>query len=120
MNIQDIKFKATVNPTQNNLFTPAHKKYRITLSYKGRTIHFVYQCNPQYSKPTLEDCFECLVSDANAYNDFDSVDEFAREFGYDDMKQAKKIYRACQIQAEKLQYLLDNEFIELDSEGVFA
>jgi hypothetical protein len=63
----------------------------------------------------LLSAFECFVSDSIA-GDMDVFD-FISEFGYsDDMKEAKRIYKACTTSNKKLRKVYDGDIYELANE----
>ena len=61
--------------------------------------------------PSLVDVLYCLVSDSYAA-DFNSVRDFADEYGYENLLQAERIFNQCIEQTEKLKDLGVLEFTE--------
>jgi hypothetical protein len=61
-------------------------------------------------EPKLKEVIECLASDAASVENSRSMEEWARDLGYDeDSRKAEKIFKACQKGAEKLKTLLGME-----------
>lgn len=84
--IDSLKFSATVAGVQKDLFTPAHILYRCVVMNPAnrRRYTFTYQCNPTYSQPSAKECLSCLFSDAGAFECAADIDDFLKEYGYDD------------------------------------
>jgi hypothetical protein len=59
--------------------------------------------------PSICDVLDCVISDSQSFEDNDDVYSFAREFGYDDIDEAKEIYRGCRENSRKLRRLLGDE-----------
>lgn len=81
-------------------------KYRITLTYNGNSIWFIFNDN-YLNKSNKRDFVYCLLTDAQAYKYAENVNEFADEFGYDtydraDYSKVNKIYQACKKQYDRL------------------
>ena len=118
--LEKIKFNYEVAEKQNELFTPAHRKYVCIIKYNGRQYTFDYQCNPIYSKPNLNDCMDSLLLDGFSYSDSKDIIDFANEFGYDiyeNKAEVKRIYNACKKTWEALNRLFtDEELEELENE----
>ena len=86
--------------------------YRITLTYKGRKCSFIFNDN-YLNESGKKDLVQCLLMDAEAYNNARDFEDFALEFGYNaDSIQAYKIYKACKKQAEKVSRLFTSKEIE--------
>ena len=77
-------------------------RFRIILRINdGEPIWFSYHDSiANFPKPIEEEglkrAFECYVSDALAAYTCNGVEDFMREFGYDDRKQAGYAYVACE------------------------
>ena len=91
--------------------------YRITLTHKGRRCSFIFNDN-YHNDSTKEDIINCLLMDADAYNNSRNFEDFAEEFGYSaDSIKAYNIYKACKKQAEKVSRLfIDEEVNQLKDE----
>ena len=87
-------------------------EYKIFISYNGHWAWFTFHDNFE-NKSTLKDWLYCLVLDMNSYEFSRDEYEFAREYGYDDMSEARKIYRACEKTAEKLHKLFNDSELEI-------
>ena len=83
--------------------------HRITLTYNGRRCSYIFNDN-FHNDSTKEEIIDCLLMDADAYNNSRNFEDFAEEFGYSaDSIKAFKIYQACKKQAEKVSRLFTNE-----------
>lgn len=90
-----------LTPDQSGLFTSGHKKHRLTIeildneSGKKYTYRTAYQYNPSASTYRKNDGLLAVVLDADAYASTKNLENFVAEFGYDDIKQAKKAFNGC-------------------------
>lgn len=109
--LNKIKFSYKVADSQDNLFTPNHTKFKCKIKVNGVQWTFDYQCNTNYMYPTLRDCLECVMGDAQAYECAHDVIDFCNEFGYED-KQGLKAYKGCKKAYKALHRLFTEE--ELD------
>lgn len=117
--LNKIKFSYKVAENQNNLFTPAHTRFKCKIKVDGLQYTFDYQCNTDYMYPTLKDCMECILGDAMSYDNARDVIDFCNELGYTD-NEGLKIYKACKKVSKALHRLFtDTELDELwlDIEG---
>ena len=115
--LEKIKFNYEVAEKQNELFTPAHRKYVCIIKYNGKQYTFNYQCNPNHTTPNVKDCIECLLSDAFAYDNAKDIFDFADEFGYVVNKETERIFKACKKTSNAIHRLFtDEELEELESE----
>lgn len=94
-------------------------KYYCKLRRGRKTYSFpFYDSVANYEKgerPKKYDVLACLET----YDYIDSLEDFAKEFGYDieeDYKGTEKIYKACMKQSEKLHGLFTDEELEMLSE----
>lgn len=77
------KFSLTINDERQGTFSPDHRAYDCTLSYGDKQINLTYQSNPQFNgEPTVTDIVQSMVSDAQSFDEYRSIDEFANVFGY--------------------------------------
>lgn len=91
--------------------------YRVTLTYKGNRCSFVFHDNFR-NESTKKDFIYCLVLDAQAYDNARDFYDFATEFGYDYTRdsEARKAYRACEKQSDRLHRLFNQQEIDILSE----
>lgn len=98
--INKVRFNYEISENQNDLFTRAHVRYKCRIIYNGKQYTFDYQCNPAYTKANKKDCLECLLSDASCFECAFDVDDFLREFGYDDslenIRKGERAFKACE------------------------
>jgi len=60
--------------------------------------------------PDAAHVLDCLASDASSYENAQSFEDWASEFGYDtDSRKAERIYRIVKRQAEQLKRTLGDE-----------
>ena len=77
------EFSLTINDERQGTFSSDHKAYDCTLSYGNKQINLTYQSNPQFNgEPTVTDIVQSMVSDAQSFDKYRSIDEFANAFGY--------------------------------------
>lgn len=115
MNLKKFSIRAKESLNQDDTFTLYHKRYDIEIGmfenvhtnsdknekFKNgdyKKIYFEYQCNPKYSKPTLEDCLFSILSDARCYEDScNDIQFFADNFGYTSIKikECIKAFNGC-------------------------
>lgn len=90
-------------------------EYKIFISYNGHWAWFTFHDNFM-NKSTLRDWLYCLVLDMNAY-DFNADEyELARAYGYDDIEQARKVYKACRKTSEKMHKIFNEAELDILSE----
>lgn len=113
MNLLDVlrlSYRASLD--QSNTFSKDHKRYIVTISRAdtGVSITFEYQCNHNYSKPTLDDCLSCIVRDAEAWVECnDDIDEFQDAFCYTKVSECLKAFMICKDEYNKLRNLCGSE-----------
>lgn len=96
------------------------RHYKITLKNNGKRFTFFFsQGSAIKNKPTLDEVFECLVSDALAVDYVSDVWDFAQEYGYNlniekDYKRAVSGLRACKRTDKALTRLFGDSFREVD------
>ena len=90
-------------------------EYRITLTYKGKKAVFRFHDN-YLNKSDKSDFIRCLLLDAEAYNNCRDVYDFMSDFGYTSIRDAQKVYRACEKQSEKVHRLFNEQEIQILSE----
>lgn len=79
-----------------------HYKCRITCGRRGFTLYFSQGFGIK-DEPKTADVLNCIASDAAGYENAQSFEDWASEYGYDtDSRKAEKIYRAVKRQAEQI------------------
>ena len=103
----DIFFNQKESFDQEGLFTPEHVKYDCLLHIvkkvgridKGRNLCFPYQCNPRFTKPSLADCMNAVLSDASAHRSSADLADFLEEYGYcegaESVRKGIEAYEQC-------------------------
>lgn len=108
----NIKLNYEVANKQNDLFTPNHVKYACMLKANGRQYTFEYQCNPQYSKPTVDDCLYALMSDMQCFECAKDIEDFMFDLGYAGYKEAERAYKACRRTAKAMHRMFTDEQLD--------
>ena len=93
-------------------------EYSVVLKYNGNSITILFHDN--YRNETGKDEFlYALLMDAMLYEDCPNLADFMGElgYGYEQKEEAKKVYKACERQYNKLHRLFTEEEIkELQNE----
>ena len=67
--------------------------------------------------PNLLDCMNAIIGDMDCYDVCRNLSDFCSEFGYDDIVQAEKAYKACKKTSKALHRLFtDEELAEIGEE----
>lgn len=109
----DEGFDYYVHKNQEDTFSAYHVKYEIELSYKGLTIDFNYQCNPNYGEPTKKDCLSCLLIDSSLYDSCRDIDDFQGLTGIDKVSEVIRAYEGCKENSNQIHKLFTNEEIQM-------
>jgi len=117
LNKIDFKYEEAKNP-KSKKFTPNHTIFSCRISYNKKRYNFEYQCNTNFEMPTLERVINCLMLDAESYDNYIDVADFANSFGYDnDLDEARRIYGACKKTSDALHRLFtDTELTEINDD----
>lgn len=83
-------------------------KYMITLKHNDQVVRFHFHDNYR-NESTKKDFIYSLMLDAQAFDDNVNYLDFAACFGYDDIKEAKKIYDQCNKQYNRFNLLFNEE-----------
>ena len=95
----------------------SHTHHVITVKNNetGKKLHFDFWnsvLNPQItSTQELKDAFQCYLNDCLVA--METYEEFISEFGYDDDKDSKRVYKECQCALKKLERIYDGDILEL-------
>lgn len=99
--IDKIEYNVKESSNQEELFTPYHTRYSVTIKYNNVTYSLDYQC-PSDIIPTKEDVLSCVLLDSRCYeeckvsdSDIDNLAEFKVLFGYEDIKDLCESYKGC-------------------------
>ena len=85
--------------------------YTVRVYYNGKYCQMVFHDNI-YNKSDKNDFIYCLLMDADAYNNSRDLDDFADEFGYENIHECTAAYKACKAQAEKVKRLFTEQEVE--------
>lgn len=86
-------------------------KYRVILKYNNKSVSMTYHDN--YLNESGKDEFlYALILDGITYKNCYNLAEFMYEFGYEEEKQAQKIYNSCKKQYEKMRKLFTEQEID--------
>ena len=92
------------------------QKYEVELLYNGNsyTTHFTDSVMAYREDKELDfkDVMYCLLSDANAYNTCEDIDDFQANFGYEKASELLKAYNGCKEVSEGLKRLFTEEELE--------
>lgn len=120
--LEKVNFNYDFSMNQENLFTPAHTKFDVTIEYDGMCYVTEYQCNTQYGEPTKENVMKCLILDAMSYEDSADVESFVFDFGYADNKESLRrgfaAYEGCKKTYEALHIMFTNDEIYAISDEI--
>lgn len=81
-------------------------KFKIKMTYKNKTIYFIFNDN-YLNDSDKKDFLNALYMDSLSYEESQNIYEFMRNFGYEEEKEANKIYNACKKQYEKFNKLFN-------------
>lgn len=89
-------------------------KYKIYLCYKGHRCVFEFNDNFK-NESKKQDFIRCMLLDAQAYEYARDVYDFAEEFGYgyENLAEARKAYRACEMQSIRVHRLFNEQEIDI-------
>ncbi|GAB6701079.1 hypothetical protein BOVMAS03_09680 [Streptococcus uberis] len=91
-------------------FTSEYAAYSCTLTYGKTSIPVTYQAHKSQPKPTITDVVKAVVQDAQAYDNYRSIDEFASVFGYNSVDTpVSKIIDVFNKCKEQYEWLCSNE-----------
>jgi hypothetical protein len=104
---------AEENPSMRD-FEGDHWKVIIEKGSKGNghrmTTYFSKGTGHEGREPKLKEVLDCIVSDAVSVENSNSLEDWARDLGYDeDSRKAEKIFKTCLRGAKKLRRLLGTE-----------
>ena len=117
--MDNIKFTYRKSDNQTaHMFSSGHIKYICKISYNGKTFQTTYQCNPQYSDMSKIkfDFIYCLLLDKETYDNALDEEDFANNLAmdyYEDKKEVKRIYKACQRASCKLDAMFSQEELDI-------
>ena len=101
-----------------HMFSEGHTKFSCKISYNGKSFQTTYQCNPQYSDmdKIKFDFVYCILLDKEAYDNALDEEDFANNLAmdyYEDKKEVKRIYKACQRASHKLDEMFSDEELDI-------
>ncbi len=82
------------------------RHFKCLLKNEGRqaTIYFS-QGSAHKEDPTLEDVLSAMASDAHVILNCEDAADVMKEFGYEDAKEARRVFKGCQKAKEDLERL---------------
>lgn len=101
--------------SKEDLFTKEHVKYNCEIANEKGSYLFTYQCNPNYVKPARNGLIGCVLADARCYQDClvgdeeENMQEFAAMFGYENIKELFKAFKACKEAYTKINKMYTQE-----------
>ena len=117
--MDNMKFTYRKSDNQtSHMFSDGHVKYNCKISYNGKSFQTTYQCNPQYSDmdKIKFDFVYCILLDKEAYDNALDEEDFANNLAmdyYEDKKEVKRIYKACQRASRKLDRMFSDEELNI-------
>lgn len=89
--------------------------WRCQLRCQRRQLTVFFSMGPALSRePTTRDVLECLLSDAAGFENAQSFNDWADNYGYDvDSRRAERTYRVIERQAEGLRRLLGEDAYQI-------
>lgn len=84
--------------------------YRITLKYKGKQMSVDFWCGSLCDTPNAFDVMYNLCADACGFENSVSFEDWNKEFGYEDSREAWRVYKAVQSQTRRLENMLGDDF----------
>ena len=101
-----------------HMFSEGHTKFDCKMTYGGASYQSTYQCNVHYSDMNniKVDFMACVFMDKMSYDCFHDEEDFAANLGmdyYEDRKEVKRIYKACQRASCKLNEMFSQEELEI-------
>ena len=98
----------------DNEWVKGSRHFKCTLQYDGRQYTFYYtQGSGHTEQPTLEDCLSCLKTDAWTAINCEDAAVVMDEFGYENVKEARRIYKGCEQTRDGLKRLFPETFMIL-------
>ena len=98
--------RVSLNPHMADVIDGSHWRCRIRYDRRSMTVYFS-QGSAHTKDPTVVDVLSCLAGDAQAYDNAESFEDWADEFGLDvDSRRAEKTYRVIEKQNEGLRRVL--------------
>ena len=120
--MDNMKFTYRKSDNQtSHMFSDGHVKYNCKISYNGKSFQTTYQCNPQCSDmdKIKFDFVYCVLLDKETYDNARDEEDFANSLAidyYEDYKEVKRIYKACQRASCKLDAMFSQEELEILNE----
>lgn len=94
-----------------------HYLYAFENPMTGKGMSGYFSAGPGIAEPpTLADVLECLANDAAGWDNAESLDDWASEYGYDaldDRARVTDIYTATEEQTDRLRVLLGPDYDRL-------
>lgn len=79
----------------------------------GKTLSFKYHTGPAVTeRPTFEDVVQAIISDGSFYEDYPTLEEFARETG-EEPADARRAFEACRSMSERMRAFFGDDFEEV-------
>lgn len=110
--LNEIKVEWRESLDQENKFTSYHTRFDVKITYNKKYMVTNYQCNTSYKKNMKKDILYCILLDASAYEDNGNIDDFRREFGYENINELLKAFNGCREAYKKIHELFNKEELE--------
>lgn len=93
-------------------------EWKITIMYGSRqyTFNYTNSVNNGSKKPSKKDLIYCLISDSGCFHSSRDLEDFAYNFGYENIKDAEKAYKACARTAAALSRVFGKDLAWFEKE----
>ena len=106
------------NPAMDDSANMDH--WRVTLRCRRRQMTTVFSMGYGHNgaEPKTAEVLDCLASDANGYDNAQSFEDWAGDYGFDtDSRKAERTYKAMAKSADKIRRLLGDDAYTLLTNG---
>lgn len=86
-----------------------HYKYVFTYRHQGNTLRVTWRCGSKYGDPKPIDGLVSAMLDAEAIAWEAFGEDWAADLGYEDMREAERVYKACEDMEHRLAAFLGSE-----------
>jgi len=102
--------RVSVNPNAEDNFQGLHYKVTLKRPKCQMTIYFSMGYGLNYN-PTIGMVLSCLISDSISYDNADTFEEWASEYGFDtDSRNAHKTYKTVEKQTERFKKFMGESY----------
>lgn len=124
--IEGIKFSVSVTLKKSGVSFPnhstdtKHNAWNVKIKYEGKSVTIPFYTSDKdyregvknYSSKDVLIWIHYILQDAHVVLEYSTSEEFKNDFGYEDLKTAKKVYKACENLMKKLSTIFSAQEIE--------